>query len=106
MTPQSKFTAILEQKREGAEAEKEALQQPVSSPTAGRKGPGRPAGKRTNPDYAQVTAYIPKSLHEDVKIALIKEGGKEFSTLVEELLSEWMRGKAAALSPKKPIAKS
>ena len=106
MKPQSKFTAILEQKREGAEAEKEAQQQPGSSPTTGRKGPGRPAGKRTNPEYAQVTAYIPKSLHEDVKIALIKEGGKEFSTLVEELLSEWMRGKTAAPSPKKPIIKS
>jgi hypothetical protein len=105
MTPQSKFTAILEQKREGAEAEKEA-QQPVSSPAAGRKGPGRPAGKRTNPDYAQVTAYIPKSLHEDVKIALIKEGGKEFSTLVEELLSEWMRNKVVAPSPKKPVTKN
>lgn len=106
MTPQSKFTAILERKRDGEAEEKEALQQPVSSPTAGRKGPGRPAGKRTNPDYAQVTAYIPKSLHEDVKIALIKEGGKEFSTLVEELLSEWMRSKAVAPSPKKPITKN
>jgi hypothetical protein len=105
MKPQSKFTAILEQKREGEEAEKEA-QQPVSSSTAGRKGPGRPAGKRTNPDYAQVTAYIPKSLHEDVKIALIKEGGKEFSTLVEELLSEWMRNKAVAPLPKKTITKN
>jgi hypothetical protein len=105
MKPQSKFTAILEQKREGAEAEKEA-QQPASSPTAGRKGPGRPAGKRTNPDYGQVTAYIPKSLHEDVKIALIKEGGKEFSTLIEELLSEWIQGKTAAPSPKKPITKN
>jgi|GEM_PF-3116931 hypothetical protein len=106
MKPQSKFNAILERKRDGEEEEKEALLQTVSPPADGRKGPGRPAGKRTNPDYAQVTAYIPKSLHDDVKIALIKEGGKEFSTLVEELLSEWMRGKTVAPSPKKTITKS
>jgi hypothetical protein len=52
-----------------------------------------------------VTAYIPKSLHEDVKIALIKEGGKEFSTLVEELLFEWMRNKNVSLSGDRKVAK-
>jgi hypothetical protein len=62
-------------------------------------------GKRTNPDYAQVTAYIPKSLHDDVKIALIKEGGKEFSAIVEELLSEWMRSKTAVPSRNRKMTK-
>jgi hypothetical protein len=106
MKPQSKFSAILEQKRDGGEEGKENLQQPVASPAETRKGPGRPSGKRTNPDYGQVTAYIPKALHEDVKIALIKEGGKEFSTLVEELLSEWMQNKTAIPSGIRKTAKS
>jgi hypothetical protein len=105
MKPQSKFNAILEQKRDGGEEEKENLQQPLISPTEAKKSPGRPTGKRTNPNYGQVTAYIPKSLHEDVKIALIKEGGKEFSTLVEELLSEWMRTKTVAPSGNRKTAK-
>jgi hypothetical protein len=98
MKPQSKFNAILDRKREGEEPLEQELQQGVDAPSEERKKPGRPAGKRTNPDYGQVTAYIPKSLHEDVKIALIKEGGKEFSTLVEELLFEWMRNKNVSLS--------
>ncbi|ETX03512.1 MAG: hypothetical protein ETSY1_47005 (plasmid) [Candidatus Entotheonella factor] len=94
MEPQSKFDAILDRKRDVEEEEEHTVEQTVVSTENGKRGRGRPAGKRTNPDYAQVTAYIPKSLHEDVKIALIKEGGKEFSTLVEELLAEWMQDKS------------
>jgi hypothetical protein len=53
---------------------------------------GRPAGKRSDPDYEQTTAYIRKDTHKDVKIALLQEGqGKEFSELVEELLSGWLK---------------
>ena len=95
MKPQSKFNAILDRKRDSGEPQKEDVQHPSEE----RRGPGRPTGKRTNPHYAQVTAYIPKSLHEDVKIALIKDGGKEFSTLVEELLAEWMQNKTE-ISPR------
>ena len=52
---------------------------------------GRPAGKRTDPDYAQVTAYIRKGTHHGVKLLLLQEGqGREFSELVEELLSSWL----------------
>ncbi len=97
MKSQSKFNAILDRKRDSGEPQKEDVQQVAESPSEERRGPGRPTGKRTNPHYAQVTAYIPKSLHEDVKIALIKEGGKEFSTLVEELLGEWMQNKTEVL---------
>ncbi len=53
---------------------------------------GRPAsGKRSNPDFEQVTAYIRKRTHADVKIALLREGQKrEFSALVEDLLGDWL----------------
>lgn len=98
MKPQSKFSAILEQKREDGGEAKENIQQSKSLPAEGKRGPGRPTGKRTNPNYGQVTAYIPKALHEDVKIALIKEGGKEFSTLVEELLSGWMKNRDSSVT--------
>jgi hypothetical protein len=52
---------------------------------------GRPGGqgKQGNPDYAQVTAYIPKTLHDETKVNLIRQGNKEFSQLVEELLTGW-----------------
>jgi len=52
---------------------------------------GRPAGKRTDPDFAQVTAYIRKQTHQAVKLRLLQEGqGREFSELVEELLADWV----------------
>jgi hypothetical protein len=53
---------------------------------------GRPTGKRTDPDYSQVTAYIRKSTHHGVKLRLLQEGqGREFSELVEELLAGWLQ---------------
>ena len=55
---------------------------------------GRPAGKRTDPEYNQVTAYIRKSTHHAVKVRLLQEEqGTEFSELVEQLLSAWLQGK-------------
>lgn len=49
-------------------------------------------GKRNDPDYTQVTAYIKKDTHQQVKIALLQEGtDREFSELVEDLLLEYLR---------------
>ena len=50
---------------------------------------GRPKGKRSNPDYIQVTCYIKKGTHKSVKRGLF-EIEKEFSELVEELLQKWL----------------
>jgi hypothetical protein len=53
---------------------------------------GRPRGKRTNPDFVQITAYIRKDTHRNVKIQLLKEGkGKELSEVIEDQLSDWLR---------------
>lgn len=46
-------------------------------------------GKRSHPDYAQVTAYVRKDTHEEVMHAIYKR--REFSELVEELLIEWLK---------------
>jgi hypothetical protein len=46
-------------------------------------------GKRSDTDYKQVSAYIRKDTHQQVKIALLREE-REFSELVEELLSGWL----------------
>jgi hypothetical protein len=52
---------------------------------------GRPLGKRSHPDFEQITAYIRKHTHHAAKITLLKNGGKEFSELVEELLNQWLK---------------
>jgi len=62
-----------------------------------RRGPGRPKGRRSNPDYTQISAYVPLDLYLDVQTELLKERkskrqrrATDVSGLVEELLSEWV----------------
>jgi len=52
---------------------------------------GRPPGKRSDPGFEQVTAYIRKETHQAVKIELLKSGRQEFSELVEALLQQWFK---------------
>lgn len=55
---------------------------------------GRPRGKRSNDEHLQVTAYIRKDTHLDVKEALLRDQkGRDFSDLVEELLAKWLKSR-------------
>lgn len=76
---------------------------PRTAPEEGRAEPprtGRPAnGKKSDPNYRQVTAYIRKELYEDVTFALHQDSRgqpkrKEFSELVDELLERWRQERA------------
>lgn len=59
------------------------------------KPPGRPrTGKRSNPEYRQVSAWIRKDLYDKVTHRLFtKENRREFSDLVGSLLEAWLRQK-------------
>jgi hypothetical protein len=62
---------------------------PVDAPAA--RGPGRPRGKRSDPTFDQVTAYVPHGLYHRVRLALLEDDqGQEFSELVAELLTGWL----------------
>lgn len=51
-----------------------------------------PTGKRSDPGFEQVTAYIRKDTYLQTKIALLQEGNtRDFSDLVETLLQQWLR---------------
>jgi hypothetical protein len=76
----SKFADILRTRKDD--------ETPEAEPSAKRGRPGG-EGKRGNPNYAQVTAYIPRKLHDETKVNLIRLGNREFSQLVEELLWAW-----------------
>lgn len=66
---------------------------PIEAPAPARRG--RPSGKRSDPTFAQVTAYIPEDLRRNVKIALLQDGeGQEFSELVGDLLREWFNSRS------------
>ena len=56
---------------------------------------GRPrTGKSSDPNYTQITAYISKQTHKDMKLALLLEGEeREISELIEELLLDWLQNR-------------
>ena len=54
---------------------------------------GRPkTGKRSNPDYRQVSAWVRRDTYKRVTDKLyIKEDRREFSDLVQSLLEAWLK---------------
>ena len=94
----SKFKGILERAKErDVEPPAEEAPPPSPAPASASKLPkkrGRPSGKRSDPDCVQVTAYIHKDTHREVKIALLKSGnGMDFSDLVDDLLASWLKSR-------------
>lgn len=114
MSKPSKFSAIFEQgRRRGPEPDQAppadapvpppasqpdppAVQGPApiattdTPPALPSRGPGRPRGKRSDPDFEQVTAYLPSALYTRVRIALMEDGRRQdFSGLMADLLTEW-----------------
>jgi hypothetical protein len=55
---------------------------------------GRAKGKRSDPNYIQVGAYIPKELDRQVKRLLVDEDNLDFSNLVAQLLEDWVKRKS------------
>ncbi len=84
----SKFSSFLTARKETTSdigPGTEGIGLPAASST------GRRNGKRRDPDFEQVTAYIRRSTHHSVKLALLKEdANRQFSDLVETLLAEWL----------------
>lgn len=58
-----------------------------------RRPVGRPRGKRTDPEYRQVGAWVKKKTYNNVTKALIDEDRREFSDLVQTLLEQWLASK-------------
>ncbi len=83
----SKFDAILSAKpAQDIGKKRKAAQKPVKKPET--DNPKR-VGKRSHPDYTQITAYVLKDTHEQVMRKIYKS--QEFSELIEELLAEWLK---------------
>lgn len=53
---------------------------------------GAGGGKRSDPEFQQVTAYIRRDTYREVKRAILDAGEREdFSDVVESLLADWLR---------------
>ena len=74
----------------------------VAEPTPAAESTSRTTtGKKSDPRYKQVTAYVRKDLHRHVTDALYDEARgredakrKEFSELVDELLEQWLKNRS------------
>jgi hypothetical protein len=62
-------------------------QSTISAPAQLKRG--RDPGKRSNPEYTQMSAYILKTLHHKLKVALVQQN-IEISELIERLVGDWV----------------
>lgn len=81
----------------GSVTEQKDLQQTTKPQDEGRR-PGRPRGRRSDPDYTQISAYIPLDLLLDIQNELNQEKrlqrkrtAMNVSELVEGLLADWLK---------------
>ncbi len=64
---------------------------PAPVATKAQKKMGRPAvGKRSNPDYRQVTIFIPKDLHKTAK-RTAEDIEQDFSDYTADALKAWQK---------------
>lgn len=85
----SKFAGVLRAAK-GDEISAEAAEISPALITTSNKG--RPKGKRSDPSFEQVTAYIKKETYRRTKVALLQANDNmDFSQLVEELLCAYLR---------------
>ena len=88
----SKFGSLVaERSRKSGNPKGQKDRRPaVQMPEILRRAPGRPRAKRSDPAYTPITAYIRKDTHIAAKKLLLDED-KEFSELLEELVSAWVQ---------------
>jgi hypothetical protein len=99
MAQASKFSGALSRLREVPAAPEEPVESspppplpaaaPVTPPTPA-KGRGRPAGKRSDPDFKPTTLLLREKTKRAAMRLLEDNGrGQDLSELVEQLLAQW-----------------
>jgi hypothetical protein len=51
---------------------------------------GRPKNKAVDPRFVKLTAYVPRSLHAALKMAMARDATTDQSQYVEDALKEWL----------------
>lgn len=88
----TRFSGVLKRNAPAAAEPEPAPVVPVSivsPPAATNQKTRRPPGKKTDPNYAQVTVYLRKEVHHTARKILFDDG-RQFSDLVDELVSRWI----------------
>jgi hypothetical protein len=101
--PTSKFAATFAALHRKPEAEEPSELAPVegsppatiSHAPAGRRGKGRPPGKRSDPDFMNTTVLLRKTTKRTAaRLLEDTQSGQDLSELVEQLLTQWIKRKS------------
>ncbi len=82
----------LELLREESESRDPGTESAQEEANSQQNKPKRPIGKRQNPDYQQISAYVRKDIYDEIRRELVGKS-KDFSDLLEEWMQHWLRGK-------------
>ena len=86
----SKFKGLLDAARERTPDDGPAAAPSADAPAAPRPL-GRPRGKRSDPEYEQITAYVRKETYRALKIKLLTSGDeRDASEVIEDLIGAWL----------------
>jgi hypothetical protein len=73
-------------------AEEPPASERVENRTSALKGPGRPPGKRSDPEYKQYSVLLKKQTHRQVTTILRdQEDSPDVSELLQLLLEQWLK---------------
>jgi hypothetical protein len=88
----TKFGALIQEYRK-QDADPDT-QTPEISATPGSLSVPKSLAKSQDPNYVKLTAYVPRQVHMDMKLALTQQG-REISHFMTELITDWLRRKDA-----------
>ena len=84
---ESKFAGIFQHSL----AEEPPASERIEKLVAALKAPGRPPGKRSDPDYKQYSVLLKRQTHRQVTTILRdQEDGPDVSELLQQLLEQWL----------------
>ena len=88
---ESKFSGTLRRLKKTPEAASDP--KPSISPSVEQRPlTGHYRGKRSDPEWANITILMRRSIKRDVRRRLEDEGeGRDLSELIDQLLLEWLR---------------
>lgn len=89
MPEESKFAGTLKRLRKAPEGREGETPTQISDQS--RQASQRPSGKRSDPAWSPITILMRKSVKRAVRRRLEdKEQGRDLSTLIDNLLSDWL----------------
>lgn len=72
------------------ESNPRAADPPVTPEPTRPSKPAKPVGKRQDPGYQQISAYVRRDLYDNVRHALIGMKDTDFSDLLESWMKAWL----------------